>query len=74
MDLAPTLLKEPYQRKFFAKFDKTCSAEGLDVHLTYRRGKLKPERRVYKLTINSRYLLDDSRTSIPMTLLLVHLI
>ena len=61
MDTAQALLKEPLQRKLLAKFNETGFAERLDVYLVNRSNKPKPERRVYEMTNNSRYLLDDPR-------------
>ena len=49
MDTARALLKEPKQCKLLAKFNETCSADGLNVHLVYGSSKVKPECRVYKM-------------------------
>ena len=64
MDTARALLKEPFQCKLLAKFDETCSAEGINVHLVYGSSKLKPECRVYKMPNNSLYLLEYPRTGL----------
>ena len=61
MDTVQALLKEQYQRKLLAKFNETGSAERLDVYLVNGSNKLKTERRVYEMTNDSRYLLDDPR-------------
>ena len=61
MDTARALIQEPQQHKLLAKFDEICSAEKFDVYLLNGCSKLEPERRVYKLSNNSHYLLDDPR-------------
>ena len=61
MDTARALLLEPKQRELSAKFNETGSVERLDVDLVNGSSKLKPERRVYEMTNNSRSLMDDPR-------------